>query len=201
MIRVAALVAAAGLGRRYGGHKLHAKLDGRPVLAWTLDALHALPLAARIVVVAPDDADAAALARAAQATVVVNPTPARGLGSSLACGVRALAGDVADGLDGVLVLLGDMPRVKTTSIEALLECHTGLDARAIVAPVHAGRRGHPVLFGAAHFPALAALQGDEGARALLREHPVTTVEVEDVGVLLDIDTPADLAAARCDDEA
>jgi len=198
--RVAALVAAAGLSRRYGGHKLHAVLDGRPVLAWTLDTLRALPLAARIVVVAPDDAAAAALARAAQANVVVNPTPARGLGSSLACGVRALADDMPDALDGVLVLLGDMPRVTAASIEALLERYATLDAQAIVAPVHAGRRGHPVLFGAGHFPTLSALHGDEGARALLREHQVSTIEVDDAGVLLDIDTPADLAAARCGDE-
>lgn len=196
MKRIAAVVAAAGLGKRYGGHKLHAILDGRPVLAWTLDVLCALPLAARIVVVAPEDAAAATLAHTAQASVVVNPLPARGLGSSLACGVRALPGAI----DGVLLLLGDMPRVTVASVARLLACHEALDAQAIVAPSYAGQRGHPVLFGAGHFPALAALHGDEGARALLREHPVTTVEVDDAGVLLDIDTPADLAAARRGDE-
>jgi molybdenum cofactor cytidylyltransferase len=59
-----------------------------------------------------------------------------------------------------------------------------------------GERGHPVLFGRAHFAALEALNGDRGAASLLREHPVHWVEVEDPGILQDIDRPADLAQAQ-----
>jgi len=190
--RIAAVVAAAGYGRRFGAaRKLQAMLDGRPVLAWTLEHVAALPLAARLVVVAPEDAAAAALARDAGAEVVVNPQPSLGLGASIAQGVRALPA----GLDGVLVLLGDMPRLRAASAAAVLARFDTLADAAVVAPVYRGRRGHPVLFGAAHFAALRTLTGDRGARALLAGAAVTEVEVEDPGVLLDIDTPADLAAA------
>ncbi|HMM75608.1 MAG TPA: nucleotidyltransferase family protein [Gammaproteobacteria bacterium] len=192
MKRVAAIVAAAGYGRRYGAErKLAAILAGRPVLAWTLDALRELPLAQRVLVVAPGDETAAALARSAEASLAVNRDPAQGLGASIACGVRALSPDV----DGVLIVLGDMPRVRPASIAVLLERLETLCDGAVVAPLHRGRRGHPVLFGAAHLPALAALTGDEGARAVLAGAQLTSVDVDDPGVLLDIDTPADLAAA------
>ncbi|HBI69953.1 MAG TPA: molybdopterin-guanine dinucleotide biosynthesis protein MobA, partial [Massilia sp.] len=66
------------------------------------------------------------------------------------------------------------------------------DGADIAAPVHAGRRGNPVAFGAAHLPALLALEGEHGARALLRSMPVREVEVDDPGIFRDIDTPADL---------
>jgi molybdenum cofactor cytidylyltransferase len=199
MTRLAAIVTAAGFGRRYGpGGKLHAALDGRPVLAWTLDILAELPLVARVVVHAPGDLAAQALARAGGARAIANPDPATGLGRSIACGVLALPSDI----DGVLIMLGDMPRVRVASVQALLQRFAALDAAAVVLPVHAGRRGHPVLFGAAHLPALAALSGDRGARDIVQHAVVTTVDVDDPGVLLDIDTPSDLAAAaRGDTEA
>ncbi|MCC7120982.1 MAG: nucleotidyltransferase family protein [Gammaproteobacteria bacterium] len=192
MKRIAAVITAAGFSRRFGrDRKLHATLDGRPVLAWTLATMAALPLAQRVVVVAPEDGIATALAHDSGAAVHVNPAPECGLGESIACGVRALA----PGIDGVLVVLGDMPRVTATSCAALIEHFAPLAETAIVAPVYRGQRGHPVLFGAAHLPALAALTGDRGARALLADAAVTTIEVDDPGILLDIDTPADLAAA------
>ena len=192
MKRIAAVVTAAGFGRRYGpGGKLHARLDGRPVIAWTLDTLAALPLAARIVVIAPDDTATRALADLAGVTVVVNPAPAAGLGRSIACGVQQLP----DATAGVLIMLGDMPLARATTALALMAAFEALDTAAIVAPLHAGQRGHPVLFGADHLPALAALTGDHGARDLLQRVTVNLLPVDDAGVLLDIDTPADLAAA------
>jgi len=194
--RIAAVVTAAGFGRRYGpGSKLHATLDGRAVIAWTLDTLAALPLHARRVVIAPADAATRALAIAAGAEVVENPEPAVGLGRSIACGVQSLPADT----DGVLIMLGDMPQAREAVALDLMAVFEALDAAAIVAPLHDGRRGHPVLFGAHHLPALAALTGDQGARDILQRAQVTLVPVADAGVLLDIDTPADLAAAgRCD---
>lgn len=192
MKRVGAVVTAAGLGRRYGSaRKLEALLDGRPLLDWTLELVCALPLAARVVVLAPDDAATAARVRAAGATVAVNPQPSAGLGASLACGVAALP----DALDGVLVLLGDMPRVRASTCRALLDAFESVPPTAALVPVHAGTRGHPVLFGAAHRPALAALTGDVGARRVLAAADVVPIAVDDPGILLDVDTPADLARA------
>jgi len=193
MKRVAAVVTAAGFSRRYGAaSKLHALLDGEPLLAHVLRGLSRVPLAMRLVVIARDDAATSALVTAAGCAHSVNPDPAAGLGASIATGIRALP----DGLDGAFVVLGDMPFATADSHGALLAAFEALPADAIVAPVCGGRRGRPVLFGAAHFPALSVLTGDTGARALLREAQVVEVNVADPGVLTDIDTPEELAAAQ-----
>ena len=64
----------------------------------------------------------------------------------------------------------------------------------IVIPVHRGRRGHPVAFGADFFPALAQLDGDVGARQLVAAHAAAVRElaVADAGILRDVDRPSDL---------
>lgn len=193
MKRIASVVTAAGFGRRYGAErKLQATLDGRPVLEWSLATQRALPLTSWVVVIAPGDAASAALAAAEGAAIATNPDPARGLGSSIAAGVQALPA----ALDGILIVLGDMPRVRETTCRSLIARFEDLPGSAIVAPAHAGRRGQPVLFGLDHRAALAALDGDHGARALLTAGALTLLDVDDPGILLDIDTPADLAAAR-----
>jgi len=193
MKRVAAVVTAAGFSRRYGAtSKLHALLDGEPLLSHVLRTVSRVPLAARLVVIAPDDAATSALVTAAGYTHTVNPDPAAGLGASIAAGIRGLP----DGLDGAFIVLGDMPFAAEATYGALLAEFATRPAAAIVVPLCAGRRGHPVLFGATHFPALSVLGGDTGARALLRGNLVFEVDVTDAGVLTDIDTPEALAAAQ-----
>ena len=191
-LRLGIVVLAAGFGRRYGeGNKLHQSLNGRPVLAWTLDVFSRLPPTSAIAVLAPDDALAATLALNAGFTPAPNAARATGMGGSIACGMQALGND----LDAVLIALGDMPRVAHSSLEALLAAFSATDQ--IVVPCFEGRRGHPVLFGARHFGALRQLGGDTGAREILKQHAalVREVPVNDPGVLLDVDTPKDLAGA------
>ena len=191
-LRLGIVVLAAGFGRRYGvGNKLHQALNGRPMLAWTFDSLSHLRAKTAIAVVAPDDALANSLALDAGFTPVPNPARATGMGGSIACGMRALS----DEFDAVLIALGDMPRVAHSSLNALLAAFSATDQ--IVVPSFEGRRGHPVLFGARHFAALRQLGGDTGAREILKQHAalVREVPVNDPGVLLDVDTPQDLAGA------
>lgn len=91
---------------------------------------------------------------------------------------------------GWVIALADMPFVRPATVAALA---AAVEAGAgIAAPVIRGRRGNPVAFGRMHFDALLQLRGDEGARRLLDAHPVTLVDVDDPGILHDIDTPADL---------
>jgi len=117
--------------------------------------------------------------------VVFAPEAARGMGASLAAGVEA-----DHEAESWIVALADMPCISIESIEAVAR---SLDSGApLVAPFYRGQRGHPVGFGFAHRAALVALDGDAGARALLTSHPLTRVEVDDPGILRDIDTPADL---------
>ena len=88
------------------------------------------------------------------------------------------------------VALGDMPWVQPATVQALA---TAVEQGAhIAAPVHGGRRGNPVAFSSVHLPLLLALDGDQGARAIVNSHPVREVAVDDSGVVRDIDMPADL---------
>lgn len=191
-LRLGVVVLAAGFGRRFGAEsKLHQPLAGQPVLTWTLNTLAQLKASAGVVVVAPEDRAAAEIARTAGFTPVVNPARAEGMGRSIASGVAALPA----GLDAVLIALGDMPQVRLETCAALVAAFATGSAARIVLPAHAGQRGHPVLFGADHLPALLALHGDTGARSILQAqaHAVLTLAVTDPGVLLDVDTPDDLS--------
>lgn len=109
------------------------------------------------------------------------------MGASLAAGVAARrhAG-------GWIIALADMPWLDPRTIARVAGA---MDAHHCVAPFHQGRRGHPIGFGADYFTGLAALDGDEGARGLIDPVRLVCLDVEDGGVLRDIDTPADLACS------
>jgi molybdenum cofactor cytidylyltransferase len=183
--RVGALVLAAGLGSRMGASKLTLPLYGRPVLAHTLAAVAGAGLPALVVT----GAHRAAVAAAAGSHPTVHAADhANGLSASLRAGLGAAPDDWAS----VLILLGDMPFVRP---ETLCTLASRLDAgEGVVVPVHAGARGNPVGFARAHWPALLALEGDRGARALLDRLGAVDVAVDDPGVLRDLDRPEDLQA-------
>ncbi len=183
------ILLAAGYGRRFdpSGHssKLLAALpDGRSV-AW--HAAHALcaTLPGSIAVIRPGHEALAAELRDAGCRVLESHDAEAGMGSALAHAVRDSAA-----ADGWLVALADMPWLPADAIRAVA---AAIDRpERIAAAAFAGRRGHPVGFGAAHGAALATLAGDSGARDLLRTHPVLLIEAGDDGVLRDIDLPEHL---------
>ncbi len=191
---------AAGQGRRMGGpNKLLADLRGAPVVARAADALvDALPEATRVVVTGRDAEAVAAVLAGRAFRPAFNPDAAAGMGGSLARGVAALPMD----LDGILIALADMPGLAPATVRRLVAAWRAAPETAwtIARPrlEAAGAAGHPVLWGAAWRPALAALTGDRGGRDLLAGHPdrVMLVAVADPAIRRDIDTPADLAAAR-----
>src|SRR6266581_8144523 len=119
---------------------------------------------------------------------VVCKNAGEGMGTSLAAGVRAAAD-----AHGWLVALADMPFLRPQTIRVIAQALS--DGAAIAAPAYRGERGHPVGFARRFFDELSALHGDHGARELLAQHPdwVTLYEVDDPGVLRDIDKPSDLA--------
>jgi molybdenum cofactor cytidylyltransferase len=117
--------------------------------------------------------------------LVICERAAEGMGSSLACGVQASA-DAA----GWVIALADMPAVEPGSIRAVVQAlRDGYDTAAAF---FGERRGHPVGFANSLYAELAALSGDDGARALLAAQTPHRVSVADRGVLLDLDTPAGL---------
>jgi molybdenum cofactor cytidylyltransferase len=201
MTEIAAIILAAGRSSRYlagGGaeaSKLVALYRGEPLVRRVARA--ALASSARPVVVVTGHArtDVEATLAGLPLVLAFNPDFASGLASSLRTGVAALPASAA----GAVVLLGDMPDVEAAMIDRMVEIFlTSAEALAAV-PVHAGRRGNPVLLGRALFAAVARLEGDEGARRLLREAApdrVAEVPFDDAAVALDIDTPDDLTAAQ-----
>jgi len=186
---------AAGAGTRFGGGKLLAPLPhasrgvaaGTPVgVAACLHLVAALPRV--VAVVRPSDT---ALARALEATGARTLECAdahQGMGVTLAAAVRA-----AQDADGWIVALADMPWIAPATIAAVAA--RLLEGASLVAPAHGGRRGHPVGFGRAHYAALSSLTGDEGARSIIAAHAdvLELLDVDDPGVLLDVDHPADLS--------
>lgn len=185
------IVLAAGQGRRFQGaqHKLAQPLaDGATVLGRTLRNALQTRLSVTVVTTAqllPLVADQIALR---DAVVLSEDEAARGMGHSIAVAVaeRAVA-------PGWLVLPADMPLVRPASMLAVA---AALDQNAIAYAQHRGRRGHPVGFGAELYSDLTALGGDEGARRLIARYPACAVELDDAGVLVDVDTVEDLQALR-----
>jgi len=110
-----------------------------------------------------------------------------GMGDSIAAGVRATAD-----ADGWLVLPGDLPLVSPASLQAVA---AALGEASLVLPFHQGMRGHPVGFGREHGTALQALRGAEGAAAIVRAARPLRLELDDPGIVTDIDTVDDLARA------
>ena len=99
---------------------------------------------------------------------------------------------------GWLVLPGDMPLVRPATLR---RSRSALDHHPVAYAQHRGRRGHPVGFAAELYSELVALSGDEGARRLVARYPAFAVELDDPGMLIDIDTEADLVAARASPRA
>jgi len=183
------LVLGAGLSRRYGGDKLAARLpDGRELGAATLAvACAAWP---RVACVVRPGTRMAALAAQSGVQVVECAEAVDGMGHSLAAGVRATRG-----AGGWVVMLADMPAVRPDTIRAVARAL--VEGATVAFPVHRGQRGHPVGLHACLGDELTGLRGDEGARAIVarRIDQARPIEVDDPGVLSDIDTPVDLARA------
>ncbi|WP_035691441.1 NTP transferase domain-containing protein [Azospirillum halopraeferens] len=195
--RIAALVLAAGRSTRMGGpNKLLAELDGKPLVAHTVDAALASRAHPVVVVTGHDRAAVDAALTGRPVTTVHNPDHAAGLSTSLRAGLAALPDDA----DGVLVCLGDMPVVTPAILDRLIAAFAPVEGRGICVPTVAGKRGNPVLWSRDHFADMAAITGDTGARHLIGANAdqLCEVEVGDDAVLRDVDTPDALAALRGD---
>src|SRR5690349_2249448 len=128
---IAAIVLAAGAGSRFGGGKLLAPLEGRPILQHVLERLEAADFDDVVVVVGRDADEVEEKIDAGAARLVVNPAPDHGLSSSLKVGIGALSADA----DGALIALGDQPLLPARAVRALLDADV-VPGRPIVVPVY-----------------------------------------------------------------
>lgn len=111
--------------------------------------------------------------------VVRNPHWEEGMAASIRAGVAALPPECR----AVLIMPVDLPELTDPSVGIRVMQAPG----PIAAPIHQGRRGHPVRFDRALFPELLELRGDRGAAELLRRHPVSLIPVDTAGIYRDRD--------------
>jgi molybdenum cofactor cytidylyltransferase len=183
--QVSLVLLAAGRSRRFNdGDKLAERFLDKPLAYHVVTALEHVPFAERIAVVSGTELDFAALGY----RVVENPDPTHGQAHSLRLGVEAARDTTCT---AVLVALADMPRVTAAHIYRMFDAAEG--PGAIVASSDGEQPGPPALFGRELFDELLAIDGDQGARELIkRGHHVVTNPNE----LVDVDTQGDLAELR-----
>ena len=187
------ILLAAGFSRRFGkaNKLLHRLPNGFSVgFASAKNLIDALPVS--IAVVQPDSQELAEQLELAGLHVVTCMNQ-QGMAFSLAAATK-YAAKFPESSGGLVIALADMPFIRPATI-AMVAKKLGQGNHPIVLPTYQGSRGHPVGFAAKFRSELEKLQGDEGARSIVKCHQeeVCAVDCEDPGILMDIDTQADLA--------
>ena len=192
---ISGILLAAGSSRRFGAaNKLLAILDGKPLIRHAAETLAALALAELICVTGPDAEQVRQLIADLGFRFVHNERFSDGMGGSVATGIRAASADTK----GAIVCLGDMPRLPEALLQNLIATFAAQGHDRIVFPsLPDGSQRNPVIWPARLFPELAALEGEQGAKAILKAHAGETIAIpapEDA--FLDIDTAAELIAQQ-----
>lgn len=191
-MRIAAVVLAAGAATRMGRVKQLLPFRGMTLLERVVRAASQAEFQPVIVVLgAQPQAVARSLAEAA-VTLVENPLWPTGMGSSIAAGVRCLE-QYDDPCDAVAILLADQPLVEAHHLRAMAQQLAASNAH-IVAAHYSGGVGVPALFRQALFPALTGLDGQPGAKALLRDPRYTVLPFDLAEAATDVDTPEEFQA-------
>lgn len=188
------ILLAAGFSRRFGlTNKLLQRLpDDRPIaLASAENLIKSIPVS--IVVLRPKNKDLTELMQIAGLNIVYCKDDDQEMTDSLAAAIRFSA-NLETANDGFVIALADMPFIQTETILAV--ANKVANGASIVIPTYQNQRGHPVGFSAKFRNELQNLQGDEGARAIIKRfsNEVKLLATPDAGILIDIDTPNDLIA-------
>ena len=180
--RAAAVLLAAGESRRFGTDKRLHRLEGTPMVLRTAER-YTETFSKLFVVLKEDDEAVARLVEPLDPTIVIAHDAAQGMGRSLAAGIAAAADHPF-----VFIALADMPFAQAATLRELLELAA---PGCIVRPLHKGTPGHPVGFAEEYFESLGQLEGDQGAREVIRHHSRSLVQLwtDDAGVVRDVDRP------------
>ena len=188
---IAAVVLAAGVSSRMGRPKQTLDVEGVPMLERVLLTFRRSKVGRVVVVIGAHAEEVRSRVRFADEVIVENPKFDEGMSGSLKLGLR----NVGEA-DAAFVALGDQPFVQPETVDRMVAAYEKTRA-CIVIPTYRGTRGNPVLFDRSIFPQIEGIRGDVGAKSVVRRNAseVLEVDVRDIGVLADIDTPSDLADA------
>lgn len=195
---VYAVVLAAGQSERFGGDKLLAVWQGRPLLWHVLgrvrNAIEDGNLAGGCVVLPPQAPALTRLARDAGIVCLSNPSAASGLGSSIRVGLDWLTLHAGEGPSAAAIFLGDQPATPSDVVSRLIAAW-GDGGRLVVRPRYADapdEPGHPILVDRALWSLASELTGDTGFGPLLAARGIPAFMVDTPGRNPDVDTPTDL---------
>ena len=184
---VGVVILAAGASTRLGRAKQLIPFRGKTLIQWSVDAAIGAGAAEVIVVIGAGGDTVREVLAGSSVRLIDNPDWAEGMGSSIRYGVSALT----EGIECVVVALCDQPMMTSAHLRALADRHFETGA-PIVASTYDGVKGAPSAFGATVFPSLRRLQGDAGARDLIRHATVPVEVVPFLGGHLDVDVEEDV---------
>ncbi len=182
---ISAIVLAAGQAKRFGECKQLARINGKPLLQHVLDTLRASRVDEVVVVLGAYANEIREAIEFRDETIVVNSDFANGMSTSIQAGLRAIEPDAT------FIVLADQPFVSAKTYDLMIDEYRRSRAK-IIAPAFNGQRGNPVLIDKSLFAEAMELRGDVGFRAIFEKHGVDKVPVDDRGVVVDIDVPADV---------
>ena len=190
-MRCGMIILAAGPSTRMGQPKQLLVVQNQPLLLRVVSAALTAPVWPVIVVLGANAEQIRPTLARLPVLAVENEAWAEGMASSVRAGINALQ-QFSRAMDAVIMALCDQPAFSASVVERLIATQRGT-GRSIVASRYSGRQGAPALFLREHFPALAGLTGEEGARALLNGDATKVASVDFPELAHDLDTPADYA--------
>ncbi len=187
MAKIHGLVLAAGLSSRCGTNKLLIEVDGTTIIEKTMAILMTVPLAGINVVLGNSGDEIRKALAGYPIHFIWNPDYKSGMSSSLKIGISEIMQDHE--VEAVLLMLGDMPLIKSTTVACLIDEYEKSSSLMIV-PRYKGSRGHPVIFDRKMFQAISNITGDHGAREVINSYSdeVLFIDIDDPGIILDLDT-------------
>ena len=190
---LAAAILAAGESRRMGQPKALLPYRGATFVHHLMEITRDPRIGVQVVVLGAGAEEIRARLSLPGEQILVNTEWRRGQLSSIQAAIRGLPPNATE---GIVVIPVDHPLISVHLIDELIQAFTG-SRKAIVMPVHAGRRGHPVIFRASLYDELLAASDAVGARQVVRAHPADVEEVatEEEGVLLNLNDPETLQRA------
>lgn len=190
--RIGAVVLAAGNARRFGSLKQLVVIGGEPIVRRTVRQVLTADFNPVVVVVGAQAARVSECLQALNVRLAVSQDWKRGLGHSIASGVKALM-EATGTLDAMLIMLADQPRVTTGDLERMRRAYA-VSPDSVLASEHEGLTGPPCIFPLRLADELLALQGASGARDLLKRQRSEVIGFPLPAAFVDVDTREDYEA-------